>query len=284
MSVTTAPATTVSHETMEHVLGTGDLSRLSTQQRVEYYAKVCQAIGVNPLTRPFRFMQFQGNTVLYATRDLTDQLRSLRKISLSIVDKRIDGDLYIVTARASTAEGRQDEDMGAVTLGQLRGEQRANALMKALTKAKRRVTLSICGLGFLDESEVETLSGAVTYDHDAPPAESTPPPSSPRDAINASVPLAPAKPRQTISEWLEAMELALKDAGENRVQVDKVLFDARNMQIAARLMNGALERYNRMKAAAIQRANPSPPPEDEVPEDEASDGWPGPDVRAPATA
>jgi hypothetical protein len=29
--------------------------------------------------------------------------------------------------------------------------------MKAETKAKRRVTLSICGLGFLDETEVETL-------------------------------------------------------------------------------------------------------------------------------
>jgi hypothetical protein len=32
-----------------------------------------------------------------------------------------------------------------------------NALMKAVTKAKRRVTLSICGLGMLDETEVETI-------------------------------------------------------------------------------------------------------------------------------
>jgi hypothetical protein len=30
--------------------------------------------------------------------------------------------------------------------------------MKAVTKAKRRVTLSICGLGWLDESEIETIS------------------------------------------------------------------------------------------------------------------------------
>ncbi|BEJ60493.1 hypothetical protein B10172_05150 [Campylobacter jejuni] len=29
--------------------------------------------------------------------------------------------------------------------------------MKAITKAKRRVTLSICGLGMLDESELETI-------------------------------------------------------------------------------------------------------------------------------
>jgi hypothetical protein len=35
-----------------------------------------------------------------------------------------------------------------------------NALMKAVTKAKRRVTLSICGLGMLDETEVETIPSA----------------------------------------------------------------------------------------------------------------------------
>jgi hypothetical protein len=33
--------------------------------------------------------------------------------------------------------------------------------MKAETKAKRRVTLSICGLGMLDESEVESLPPEV---------------------------------------------------------------------------------------------------------------------------
>ena len=32
-----------------------------------------------------------------------------------------------------------------------------NAKLKAITKAKRRVTLSICGLGFLDETEIETI-------------------------------------------------------------------------------------------------------------------------------
>jgi len=40
------------------------------------------------------------------------------------------------------------------------GEALANALMKASTKAKRRLTLSLCGLGFLDETEVGTIPGA----------------------------------------------------------------------------------------------------------------------------
>ena len=32
--------------------------------------------------------------------------------------------------------------------------------MKAETKAKRRATLSICGLGMLDETEIETIPDA----------------------------------------------------------------------------------------------------------------------------
>jgi hypothetical protein len=56
--------------------------------------------------------------------------------------------------------GRRDEDVGAVNVANLKGEALANALMKATTKAKRRATLSICGLSFLDESEIEAVKGA----------------------------------------------------------------------------------------------------------------------------
>lgn len=174
----------VSAEAVEHILGTGDLSKLTTHQRVEYYAAVCKSVGLNPLTRPFRFMSFQGQTVMYATRDCTDQLRQIRKISIAITDKRLDGDLFIVTAQATAADGRRDEDVGAVTIGKLIGEARANATMKAMTKAKRRVTLSICGLGMLSEDEVETLAGATTFAHDAALSD--------RDAINAEIPMRAA--------------------------------------------------------------------------------------------
>jgi hypothetical protein len=39
------------------------------------------------------------------------------------------------------------------------GDVLANALMKAETKAKRRVTLSLAGLGWLDETELDTIPG-----------------------------------------------------------------------------------------------------------------------------
>jgi hypothetical protein len=162
--VTTTQTGIVSAETMHSVMGTGDLSKLTTAQRVEYYAKVCQTIGLNPLTRPFRFLQFQGQIQLYATKDCCDQLRNIRNINLTIAEKRMEGDLFIVTVQGETPSGRKDEDIGAVSLGRLQGEARANAIMKGITKAKRRCTLSICGLGFLDETEVDTLQGAKTFD------------------------------------------------------------------------------------------------------------------------
>ena len=68
----------------------------------------------------------------------------------------------MVTAKATTKEGRIDASTGAVAIESLKGEARANAMMKAETKAKRRVTLSICGLGLMDETEVETTEGART--------------------------------------------------------------------------------------------------------------------------
>ena len=47
-----------------------------------------------------------------------------------------------------------------MSIAGLKGEAKANAIMKAETKAKRRVTLSIVGLGWTDESEVDSIPGA----------------------------------------------------------------------------------------------------------------------------
>ena len=169
--VATAPSA-VSAATLEAVLATGDLSKLTPGQRIEYVARVCQTIGLNPFTRPIRFLRLGTDIVAYFTRDGTDQLRKLHKISLSVTEQRLDGDVFVVTVKASTPDGRSDEDIGAVTIGRLQSDSKANALMKCITKAKRRVTLSICGLGFMDESELDTLGSIQTFDAGEP----TPPP------------------------------------------------------------------------------------------------------------
>src|SRR5262249_44022878 len=117
-----------------------------------------ESVGLNPLTRPFEYITLNGKLTLYARKDATDQLRKIRNISVRLVSREIEDEVLTVHAAAKDAEGREDEDLGSVPFGQnLRGESRANAILKAVTKAKRRVTLSICGLGFLDETEVDDI-------------------------------------------------------------------------------------------------------------------------------
>jgi hypothetical protein len=126
-----------------------------------YYHKVCESIGLNPFTKPFEYIRLNGKEVLYAKKDAAEQLRKNNNISIEIKSRETVGDVYIVVASARDQEGRTDESLGAINLTGLKGDALANAFMKAETKAKRRVTLSISGLGFLDESEIETIKDAV---------------------------------------------------------------------------------------------------------------------------
>jgi hypothetical protein len=157
--VPTTPTPVVPPEILEQVLIGGDLSGLTSQQRADYYGAVCRALGLNPLTKPFEYLTLNGKLRLYALRDCADQLRRLHGISISIVNRERLQDLYVVTARAKDRAGREDESTEAVALGTLKGDALANALMKAETKAKRRVTLSLAGLGWLAETELATIPG-----------------------------------------------------------------------------------------------------------------------------
>jgi hypothetical protein len=157
--VVATPPPQIPPEVLEQVLIGGDLSQLTEAQRLAYYRAVCQSLGLNPLSKPFEYLWLNGKLRLYALRDCADQLRRLHGISIYIVNRERLGDIYIVTARAKDKTGREDESTGAVALGTLKGDALANALMKAETKAKRRVTLPLAGLGWLDETELETVPG-----------------------------------------------------------------------------------------------------------------------------
>jgi len=106
-------------------------------------------------------MTLQGKQVLYCRKDGTDQLRKINGISVQIVSQDMSDGLLTVHVKARDRDGREDEDLGAVPFPDtLRGDVRANTILKCVTKAKRRVTLSISGLGFLDETEVEDIPAA----------------------------------------------------------------------------------------------------------------------------
>src|SRR5258706_3074970 len=147
---------------LERVIVQGDLSKLSSTERVVYYKQVCERCGLDALMKPLEFITLNNKLVLYALRAATDQLRKLHHVSIEILNRERVDDTYLVTARATLPDGRIDESMGAVNLKGLMGDALANAYLKCETKAKRRVTLSICGLGMLDETEVDSIPGART--------------------------------------------------------------------------------------------------------------------------
>ena len=119
-------------------------------------------MGLDPYTKPFDLLRLNGKEVLYCTRSGTQQLNKLHKVSHLITsrDTNVDAGVYIVTSKASLPDGRCTESLGAVNIQGLKGEAYANAIMKAETKAKRRATLDLLGLGVLDESEAESIPNA----------------------------------------------------------------------------------------------------------------------------
>jgi hypothetical protein len=221
-------------QAIDQVLVGGDLSRLSAEERVVYYRSVCRSLGLNELTRPFEYLTINGKLTLYARRDATDQLRRRHGISVEIVERGEQGDLYVVRARATAPDGRVDEATGAVSIAGLKGEQLGNAVMRCETKAKRRVTLSIVGLGWVDESELDgvprarVVPAAVAESADVPdppaslPAATGLPPNDPlRRAVDAMLRAceragvaAPAPPagadRPALRRWLEERRADLR--------------------------------------------------------------------------
>jgi hypothetical protein len=151
----------------------GDISKMNDIQRVEYYNQLCLSLGLNPLTKPFDIIPFpkQGKVVLYPNKDCAEQLRKKDGVSIYKVEKTMENDIVVIKAYAKNKYGILDEATSSLPLmkelkewknnkmvgtgewKELNPQEKADALMKAETKAKRRVTFSICGLGMPDDFE-----------------------------------------------------------------------------------------------------------------------------------
>lgn len=132
----------------------GDISRLTPAQKISYYQHVCDKLGLDPLSQPFRILKVHGKEILYCHRGGTQQLNKLHQVSHEIKARETVNGCYVVLAQASTPDGRKTESIGATAIENLQGAQLCNAMMKAETKAKRRATLDLLGLGITDESEI----------------------------------------------------------------------------------------------------------------------------------
>lgn len=172
----------------------GDLSKMEPALKVVYYKQYCERLGLDPFTQPFKLLRLQGKEILYCDRSGAQQLNKMHKVSHQVVARETVNGCYVVTARATT-DGRQTESIGAVSIDNLKGEALCNAMMKAETKAKRRATLDLLGLGILDETETETIPGAepLAAPIDVTPAATNAP------ATGAQQPAADPAPKTKLS-------------------------------------------------------------------------------------
>ncbi|MCB0699852.1 MAG: hypothetical protein KDC11_08380 [Chitinophagaceae bacterium] len=139
----------------------GDIAKLTPAQKVQYYKQVCDKLGLDPMSQPFRILKLHGREILYCHRGGAQQLNKMNRVSHEIKARETVNGCYVVAAQASTPDGRKTESIGAVPIHNLKGENLCNAMMKAETKAKRRATLDLLGLGMPDETEVPTDSTPI---------------------------------------------------------------------------------------------------------------------------
>lgn len=142
---------------LKNLIAHGNLKSLDDAGRLKYYAAVCDAAGLNPLTQPFEFIEYKGVLKMYPTKQCAEQLRKIHGIGCEKVEHKIENDLYYVTVGVRDKTGRPDTATGVIALSSRKGDDLANLIMKTETKAKRRATLSICGLGFLLDTDEEEI-------------------------------------------------------------------------------------------------------------------------------
>ena len=148
---------------IERVIALGDLKLLKADERNSYYLAICKSLNLNPLTRPLEYLTLNGKMVLYAEGLHGAAAQTPRCFDHEDRDRRARWRLQSGDAKT---KDREDVDFGAVSIKGLAGDALVNAKLKAITKAKRRVTLSICGLE-LDKTEIETIPTAAPHSQPA---------------------------------------------------------------------------------------------------------------------
>lgn len=145
---------------------TGDLERLTSQEREAYLLAACEFLQVpSELGQVELTFMDSGDgkrqLVLYVKRGATDIIRDRRKINVdSMVQTNGEGYVgWVVTGHDSA--GRQEIAVGAVSTKGLSGKAIADAVMTAQTKGCRRLTLQFAGGGFLDELEVNEKTTSI---------------------------------------------------------------------------------------------------------------------------
>jgi hypothetical protein len=196
----------INEETLAEILS-GDIASLNKTQRNQFLWRLAKGLGLNPLTKPFDLIILNNKLTVYANRTASDQLRRNNNISHEIVYQgplkvgdTLRDDVYSVQIMMSQPiEGsetpRVEYAIGCVGIANLTGEALGNAIMKCHTKALRRGTLAMCGLGFLDEIEVQSIADVARSTGRPGPRRVLPP----ADVTASSQPADNSDPEQGVN-------------------------------------------------------------------------------------
>lgn len=148
---------------LQHILATGDVARLTNEQRVGYYLELCRSLGLNPRSRPFDWLMLDGKLVLYPNKSCAEQIRAAHQISIKVLRREPVGELFVVEVEGRTPDGRTDVSSKYVPLTKLNRQtglrerlnsvDLANAYAKAETGAKRRLAFSMVGLAAVPDPD-----------------------------------------------------------------------------------------------------------------------------------
>lgn len=216
---------------LNSIITTGDLSKLTSDQKVAHYRNFCERLGLDPLSQPFKLLRLNGREILYCDRTGAQQLNKLHGVSHEIRAREIVNGCYVVTAQASTPDGRHTESIGAVPIENLKGDNLCNAMMKAETKGKRRATLDLLGLGILDETETDHMPEGSTAPapvaapaaEKAAPAKATPQASAAPATPEKKTPVAKNPPKPTA-------KVTAPDPAQKRIALLEALNGAKDIE------------------------------------------------------
>lgn len=148
----------------------GDLYKLTAVERKIYYMAMCDRYKLDPFSSPFDYLsqkmkdsegKYRDRVTLYPNQRASNFFAQKHKISCLIKDKEFSDGLWMVTVIATAPDGRQIEDVGAVSISDR--INRGDALKKAISQARRRAILALCGFSTDDEFIGNAIT-AETYD------------------------------------------------------------------------------------------------------------------------
>lgn len=149
-------------DTIEKALS-GDLSPLTPAQKSQYYLAKCAAMGLDPSTKPLDWITFQGKLACYPNATAAQQIADQRGIDVETSDPEIvqlgGADMVKCVGRGRTQDGRVAERTAYLAVNGAKGQDLGNLLMKAETKAFRRVVAALTGWAAKDADEILEQGG-----------------------------------------------------------------------------------------------------------------------------